>query len=56
LFQGTHPRVMLDRIENKNWKFDFDIAFSNLSLKDRFKSILRKYLGIETGYKNYKKI
>jgi hypothetical protein len=53
LFEGTHPAVMLDRITNKNWKFDFDISFSNLSIKDKFKKILRKYLGIETGYKNY---
>jgi hypothetical protein len=53
LFRGTHPAVMLDRIEKKNWKFDFDIAFSNLSLKDRFKVFLRKSTGIEIGYKNY---
>lgn len=56
LFTGTHPAVMLPRIEKKNWKFDFDIAFSNLGLKDRIKMILRKYLGVETGYKNYIKI
>lgn len=56
LFKGTHPAVMLDRIEKKNWKFDFDITFSNLSIKDRFKIFLRKYTGIEIGYKNYLKI
>ncbi len=56
LFKGSHPAVMLDRIANKNWKFDFDIAFSNLSLKDRFKILLRKYTGIEIGYKNYVRI
>jgi hypothetical protein len=56
LFRGTHPAVMLGRIEKKNWKFDFDIAFSNLSLKDRFKLLLRKYTGIETRYKNYIRI
>jgi hypothetical protein len=56
LFRGTHPSVMLDRIGKKNWKFDFDPAFSNLSLKDRFKLALRKYAGIELGYKNYVKI
>jgi len=55
-FRGTHPSVMLGRIERKNWKFDFDIAFSRLSLKDRFKSGLRKYAGIELGYKNFVKI
>ena len=56
LFQGTHPSVMLDRIARKNWKFDFDIAFSNLSVKDRLKIFLRKYAGMELGYKNYLKI
>jgi len=56
LFDGTHPAVMLERIRKKNWKFDFDIAFSNLSVKDKFKIFLRKYLGIEIGYKNYNRI
>ncbi len=56
LFDGTHPAVMLDRIEKKNWKFNYDLSFSNLSLKDRFKLFLRKYTGIELGYKNYIKV
>jgi hypothetical protein len=56
LFRGTHPLVMLDRIAMKNWKFDYDLSFSNLSLKDRFKKWLRKYSGIEIGYRNYKKV
>ena len=56
VFKGTHPEVMHERIAKKNWKFDYDIAFSNLSIKDRFKLLLRKYTGIEIGYKNYIKI
>jgi hypothetical protein len=56
LFKGTHPEIMHERIKNKNWKFDYDIAFSNLSLKDRFKQFLLNYIGIEIGYKNYIKI
>jgi len=56
LFRGTHPQVMQDRIENKNWKFDYDLSFSNMSLKDRLKQFLRKYTGIELGYKNYIKV
>lgn len=56
LFRGTHPAVMVERIKNKNWKFDFDISFNNLSIKDKFKKALRKYTGIELGYRNYKKI
>ncbi|MDO9253895.1 MAG: hypothetical protein Q7U54_00180 [Bacteroidales bacterium] len=53
LFNGTHPSVIHDRIAKKNWKFDYDIAFSNLSMKDKFKLFLRKYFGIEIGYRNY---
>jgi len=53
LFDGTHPEVMQDRIERKNWKFDFDISYSNTSTKDRLKLFLKKYLGIEAGYRNY---
>lgn len=56
LFRGTHPQVMLVRIAKKNWKFDYDLSFSNLSMKDHFKKWLRKYTGIEIGYKNYKRI
>ncbi|MEI6061493.1 MAG: glycosyltransferase family 2 protein [Bacteroidota bacterium] len=56
LFPGTHPSVMLPRIAEKNWKFDFDPAFNQLGLKDRFKSWLRKYTGVDIGYKNYIKI
>jgi hypothetical protein len=56
LFKGTHPKVMRKRIENINWKFDYDISFSNLSMKDWFKSVFRKFTGIEIGYKNYNKI
>jgi len=53
LFNETHPAVMRERIEKKNWRFDYDLSFSNLSIKDRFKLSLRKYTGIEIGYKNY---
>jgi len=56
LFKGTHPAVMKDRITRKNWKFDYDLTFNRLSLKDRVKQFLRKYTGIEIGYKNYRKI
>jgi hypothetical protein len=47
---------MQERIRQKNWKFDFDISYSNTSTKDRLKNFLKKYLGIETGYRNYIKI
>lgn len=55
-FNDTHPEVMKERINAKNWKFEFDISFNRLSLKDRFKRFVMKYFGIDIGYKNYKKI
>jgi len=55
-FNGTHPEVMKDRIARTNWKFDFDITRNTMSLKDKTKDFLRKYLGIDLGYKNYIKI
>jgi len=55
-FEGTHPKVMQKRIEATNWKFEYDMSFNKLSLKNKFKIALRKYTGIYLSYKNYKKI
>jgi len=54
LFEQTHPLVMTKRIEQKNWKFEHNMAFNRLSIKDKFKRILKQYFGINLGYKNYK--
>ncbi len=56
LFKGAHPKVIQSRIEQKNWKFEYDIAFNRLSLKNRIKKAVKKYFGIELGYKNYRLI
>ncbi|MBN2484493.1 MAG: hypothetical protein JXB34_00830 [Bacteroidales bacterium] len=53
-FTGTHPIVMQERIERINWKFERDISFNHLSVKNRFKLFVQKWLGIQLGYKNYK--
>jgi hypothetical protein len=53
LFRETHPTVMLDRIQRKNWSFDYDISFNRLSLKYRTKLFLKDYLGINSFYENY---
>lgn len=53
-FQGTHPRVMADRINKKNWVFDFDISKNKSSLKDRCKNFLYHYLNFDVSYKNYR--
>ena len=56
LFEGTHPKVMIPRIERTNWTFDYDLSYNKLSLKNRFKIFLKNNFGIELGYKNYIKI
>jgi hypothetical protein len=32
-FTGTHPNVMLDRIERKNWVIDLDVSKKKLTFK-----------------------
>lgn len=54
IFTETHPSVMQSRIDAKNWKFDFDLSFNKIKLKDKLKRFLRKYLGIDIRYKNFK--
>ena len=34
-FTGTHPNVMLDRIERKNWVRDLDVSKKKFSLKNK---------------------
>ena len=55
IFQDTHPKVMRNRINNKNWKFDYDISRNKRSLKDQFKDFLLK-IGINASYQNYRLI
>lgn len=51
-FTGTHPKVMQDRIEKLNWKFDYDISFNKTMKKHKIKNLLKK-IGIDTSYRNY---
>ena len=51
-FTGTHPKVMLDRIEKLNWKFNYDISFNKTMKKHKIKNLLKK-IGIDTSYRNY---
>lgn len=56
LFDGTHPKVMQALIDKRNWTFDYDLSHNNVTLKSRFKRIVKFLTGIEIGYKNYIKI
>ncbi|MBI1222655.1 MAG: glycosyltransferase family 2 protein [Bacteroidetes bacterium] len=53
-FQGTHPEVMQERIQSKNWQFEHDPSFNKSSLKEKLKKFLRNYIGIDFSYKNYR--
>jgi hypothetical protein len=57
-FTGTHPRVMQERINRKNWEFSFDPSQKKFgSLKARILYFIQKKFGWKIGeYKNYKLI
>jgi len=55
-FTESHPHVMKERIEKKNWKFDYDFSFNRLSFRYKTKIFLKKYMGINTYYENYNMI
>jgi hypothetical protein len=55
-FEGTHPEVMKKRIAAKNWKFDYDLSYNKMPLKERFKRGMKRYLGVDLSYRNYKVI
>lgn len=54
LFSGEHPQVMKDRIQAKNWKFDYDISHNRKTIKDKLKEFLHKNFGLDFSYKNYR--
>ena len=54
-FTGTHPNVMLDRINKKNWAIDLDISKKKFSLKNKLLYYFEKLTGIRPfDFKNYK--
>jgi hypothetical protein len=55
-FTDTHPKVMLQRIANKNWWFEFDLKHNKTNLKDKLKQLAFSLFGWEIGYKNYRKV
>jgi hypothetical protein len=54
-FEETHPQALLQRIQKKNWKFDYDISKKNYSLKEKIKRFVYSFTGYRIGeYKNYR--
>ena len=54
LFEGTHPGVMKERIEARNWKFDYDLSYNKVPPKEMAKRFAKKYLGLDFSYRNYR--
>jgi hypothetical protein len=53
-FTGTHPRVMQARIDAANWKFEFDLSYNKLPMKEKAKNVIEKITGKRPfDYKNY---
>lgn len=56
-FKGTHPKVMLPRIEKVNWHFKFDASQIKLSLKDKLLLFIERHTGWKAGeYRNYERV
>ena len=55
-FEGTHPAIMKERIERKNWPFT-PYPKKYASNKDKFKRLMLKWTGWYPGeYRNYKSL
>ena len=54
-FTGTHPAVMKERIEKKNWDIDIDLSKKKFSFKDALLYKFEKLTGIRPfDFKNYR--
>lgn len=54
-FNNSHPEIMKERIQNRNWKFSFDPTVKQFSAKSKFLHFIEKITGWRIGeYKNYK--
>ena len=53
-FDGSHPAVMMPRVNAINWTFDVDPSQKNFGIKARFLYWIEKTFGWRVGeYKNY---
>lgn len=53
-FEGTHPAVMQERIQQHNWELNFDITKKKFSLKDKLLYLIEKKTGKRLfSFKNY---
>ncbi|HZF64628.1 MAG TPA: glycosyltransferase family 2 protein [Chitinophagaceae bacterium] len=53
-YSGSHPMVMKDRIAAANWKFEHDLSYNRLPLKEQFKNFAEMVTGKRLfDYRNY---
>ena len=56
-YEGTHPKVMHDRISSADWSFDFDTTKNDLSLRNKLIKAVRRHTGWRIGeWKNHELI
>ncbi len=56
-FAGTHPAVMVQRLQTQSWQFDHDLSRNRHRFKDRLKQALERITGYRLGeYRNYRLI
>ena len=54
-FTETHPAVMLERIQRKNWNVEIDLSQKKFSFKNKCLYLFEKFTGIRPfDFKNYK--
>lgn len=53
-FTKTHPRIMQKRISEMNWPFDVQNYRTQPTIKEAVKGILKKHMGIDLSFTNYK--
>ena len=54
-FEGTHPEVYVDRVNNTHWNVVFDISKKKFKLKDQILYKFEKLTGVRLfDYQNYK--
>lgn len=53
-FEGSHPKVMHERVKRLNWQVDVDLSKTNLKLKYRILYNIEKWFGVRLfEYRNY---
>lgn len=56
-FSGTHPKVMMPRVQAQNWQFESDPSQTRWPLKDRLSKWVERWTGWRPGeYRNFREM